>query len=82
MFSNSIIVSLMLRAPMSLAIHDGHGRGAPGEGETWWHYLTEAEHLPLTLGTGFAIVVLVVIGGLAVRWAVNKQSKTTDKIGP
>ena len=70
MFSNSIIFSLMLRAPMSLAFHEGHGRGAPGEGETWWHYLTEAEHLPLTLGTGVAIVVMAAIGLLTIRWAM------------
>lgn len=57
-----------------LSVHEGHGHGSPGEGETWWHYFSEPEHLPLTIATILAATLLVV-GTLSLlnRFVKRKQ---------
>ncbi len=59
-----------------LTLHEGHGHGAPGDGETLWHYLIEAEHWPLTLGTAVALVVIVTLAVLMVRLVIKKQRES------
>lgn len=56
-----------------LAWHEGHGHGALGEGDSLWHYVTEAEHLPSTVGTAVAVIILATLGGLAIRWASQNR---------
>lgn len=38
--------------------HEGHGRGEPGTGETLWHYFTELDNLPLSVGSVLALAFL------------------------
>ncbi|MDP1564524.1 MAG: hypothetical protein Q8M16_24350 [Pirellulaceae bacterium] len=60
-----------------MALHEGHGHGAPGEGKTLWHYVTEAEHWPLTAGTATAVILLAALGVLAIRWAIQNRKAST-----
>lgn len=65
-----------------LALHEGHGHGPPGDGETLWHYLTEAEHLPLTIGTAVALVVIVTLVVLTIRLAIKKRKPSHRLVEP
>ncbi|MBL8892783.1 MAG: hypothetical protein JNL67_22595 [Planctomycetaceae bacterium] len=43
-----------------ISVHEGHGQARPGQGETWWHYFSEPEHMPLSIATLLALILLIV----------------------
>jgi hypothetical protein len=67
-----------------LSWHEGHGHGAPGDGETWWHYFSEPEHWPMSLGVAASVILLAVLGGFALRWAIKnlKAAHRTTRVVP
>ena len=56
-------------------LHEGHGHGDPGTGETWWHYFTEPAHLPVSLGSVLALAFLSWLAVNSCRFWLRRCSK-------